>query len=120
LDFTPQPEAGVTYAAKIEKAEAKLDFSKSAEEVHNTIRGLSPFPGAWFELELAGKPTRIKALRSTIASGTAAPGTLIGPDLTIACGSGAVRLTQVQREGKGQMDAATFLRGAGVLPERVI
>jgi methionyl-tRNA formyltransferase len=119
LDFTAQPEAGVTYAAKIDKAEAKLDFSKSAEEVHNTIRGLSPFPGAWFELELAGKPTRIKALRSTLASGGAPAGTLIGPDLTIACGTGAVRLTQVQREGKGAMDAATFLRGAGVLPERV-
>lgn len=120
LDFTPQPEAGVTYAAKIEKAEAKLDFSKSAEEVHNTIRGLSPFPGAWFELDLAGKPTRVKALRSTLASGTAAPGTIIGPELTIACGTGAVRLTQVQREGKGAMDAATFLRGAGVLPATVI
>jgi methionyl-tRNA formyltransferase len=119
LDFTAQPEAGVTYAAKIDKAEAKLDFSKSAEDVHNTIRGLSPFPGAWFELELAGKPTRIKALRSTLASGSAPAGTLLGPDLTVACGTGAVRLTQVQREGKGAMDAATFLRGAGVLPERV-
>jgi methionyl-tRNA formyltransferase len=119
LDFTAQPEAGVTYAAKIDKAEAKLDFSKSAEDVHNTIRGLSPFPGAWFELELAGKPTRVKALRSTLATGDAPAGTLIGPDLTIACGTGAVRLTQVQREGKGAMDAATFLRGAGVLPERV-
>jgi methionyl-tRNA formyltransferase len=119
LDFTAQPEAGVTYAAKIDKAEAKLDFSKSAEEVHNTIRGLSPFPGAWFELELAGKPTRIKALRSTLATGDAPAGMLLGPDLTIACGTGAVRLTQVQREGKGAMDAATFLRGAGVLPERV-
>jgi methionyl-tRNA formyltransferase len=120
LHFTPQPEEGVTYAAKIEKAEAKLDFSKSAEDVHNTIRGLSPFPGAWFELDLAGKPTRIKALRSTLASGSAVPGTLIGPDLTIACGNGAVRLTQVQREGKGAMDAATFLRGAGVLPTTVV
>jgi methionyl-tRNA formyltransferase len=119
LDFTAQPEAGVTYAAKIDKAEAKLDFAKSAEDVHNTIRGLSPFPGAWFELELAGKPTRIKALRSTLATGDAPAGMLLGPDLTIACGTGAVRLTQVQREGKGAMDAATFLRGAGVLPERV-
>jgi methionyl-tRNA formyltransferase len=119
LDFTAQPEAGVTYAAKIDKAEAKLDFAKSAEDVHNTIRGLSPFPGAWFELELADKPTRVKALRSTLATGDAPAGTLIGPDLTIACGTGAVRLTQVQREGKGAMDAATFLRGAGVLPERV-
>jgi methionyl-tRNA formyltransferase len=120
LDFTVQPEAGVTYAQKIDKAEARLDFSKSAGEVHNTIRGLSPSPGAWFELELAGKPVRIKALRSTVVAGTAAAGTLIGPDLTIACGSGAVRLTQVQREGKGAMDAATFLRGAGTLPATVV
>lgn len=116
LDFTPQPESGETYAAKIDKAEARIDFSRSAEEVHNLIRGLSPFPGAWFELELAGKPVRIKALRSTLASGSGAAGTLIGEGLTIACGSGAVRLTQVQREGKGAMDAATFLRGAGPLP----
>ena len=116
LDFTPQPESGETYAAKIDKAEARIDFSRSAEEVHNLIRSLSPFPGAWFELELAGKPVRIKALRSTLASGSGAAGTLIGEGLTIACGSGAVRLTQVQREGKGAMDAATFLRGAGPLP----
>jgi methionyl-tRNA formyltransferase len=120
LDFTPQPETGATYATKIDKAEARLDFSKSDEEVHNTIRGLSPFPGAWFELELAGKVTRIKALRSTLVEANAAPGTLIEPGLTIACGAGAVRLTQVQREGKGAMDAATFLRGAGTLPERVV
>ncbi|QYO77399.1 methionyl-tRNA formyltransferase [Devosia salina] len=119
LDFTPQPASGETYAAKIDKAEARIDFSKSAEEVHNLIRGLSPFPGAWFELELGGKPVRIKALRSTVADASGAPGTLIGDDLTIACGSGAVRLTQVQREGKGAMDAATFLRGAGALPDAV-
>ncbi|NGP17270.1 methionyl-tRNA formyltransferase [Devosia aurantiaca] len=118
LQFTPQPEAGTTYAAKIDKAEARIDFTQSAEAVHNQIRGLSPFPGAWFELGLGGKPMRIKALRSTLASGSGAPGTVLD-DLTIACGTGAVRLTQVQREGKGAMDAATFLRGAGTLPERV-
>jgi methionyl-tRNA formyltransferase len=116
LDFTPQPESGETYAAKIDKAEARIDFSRSADAVHNLIRGLSPFPGAWFELELGGKPVRIKGLRSTLANGSGAPGALIGEGLTIACGTGAVRLTQVQREGKGAMDAATFLRGAGTLP----
>ena len=116
LDFTPQPKSGETYATKIDKAEARIDWSKSAEEVHNLIRGLSPFPGAWFELELGGKPTRIKALRSTLASGSGKPGALLAEGLTIACGSGAVRLTQIQREGKGAMDAATFLRGAGPLP----
>lgn len=118
LDFRPQPDAGAIYAKKIEKAEARIDWSRPAEDVHNHIRGLSPFPGAWFELELGGKPVRVKALRSTLAKGQGASGTLLD-DLTIACGSGAVRLTQVQREGKGAMDAATFLRGAGPLPELV-
>jgi methionyl-tRNA formyltransferase len=117
LHFTPQAEDGVTYAAKIDKAEARIDWTKPAAEVHNLIRGLSPFPGAWFELTLNGIPTRIKALRSTLVSGSGPAGTIL-PDLTIACGSGAVRLVAVQREGKGAMDAATFLRGAGALPER--
>lgn len=118
LDFLPQTEAGAIYAKKIEKAEARIDWSRAAEEVHNHIRGLSPFPGAWFEIELAGKPVRVKALRSTIAAGSGAPSTML-EGLTIACGTGAVRLTQVQREGKGAMDAATFLRGAGAMPPRV-
>jgi len=119
LDFTPQPEQGVTYASKIEKAEGRIEWSRPAEEVHNHIRGLSPFPGAWFEMELGGKPARLKVLRSTLAQGSGAPGTVL-PDFTIACGSGAVRLIQVQREGKAAMDAATFLRGAGTLPQSVL
>jgi methionyl-tRNA formyltransferase len=118
LDFKPQTEDGAVYAKKIEKAEARIDWSRPAEQVHNHIRGLSPFPGAWFELELAGKPVRVKALRSTLAEGSGVPDTLLD-NLTIACGSGAVRLTQVQREGKSAMDAATFLRGAGALPASV-
>ena len=116
--FTPQAEEGVTYAKKIEKAESRIDWSRPAEEVHNLIRGMSPFPGAWFELELNGVTTRIKVLRSTLAAGSGAPGTIL-PDLTIACGGGAVRLLSVQREGKAAMDAATFLRGA-VMPERAL
>jgi methionyl-tRNA formyltransferase len=115
LTFTPQPEAGVTYAHKIDKSEARIDWCKPAPEVHNLIRGLSPFPGAWFELELSGRPVRIKALRSSLAEGNAAPGTIL-PDLTVACGTGAVRLTLVQREGKAAMDAAAFLRGTATLP----
>ncbi|WDR00667.1 methionyl-tRNA formyltransferase [Devosia sp. J2-20] len=118
LEFTPQPEEGTTYAKKIEKAESRIDWSRPAADVHNHIRGLSPFPGAWFEIDLGGKSVRVKALRSSLGEGTGAPGTLLG-DLTIACGDGAVRLTQVQREGKGAMDAATFLRGAGTLPAAV-
>jgi methionyl-tRNA formyltransferase len=115
LTFTPQAEVGVTYAKKIEKSESRIDWSKRAQEVHNLIRGMSPFPGAWFELELGGQLTRVKAIRSTMGVGSGAPGTIL-PDLTIACGDGAVRLLTVQREGKAVMDAATFLRGAGVLP----
>jgi methionyl-tRNA formyltransferase len=117
LTFTPQAEAGVTYAYKIDKAEARIDWSRPAAEVHNLIRGLSPFPGAWFELVLNGQPVRVKALRATLADGAGAPGTL-RDGLTIACGTGAVRLVTLQREGKGPMDAASFLRGAGELPER--
>ncbi|GHA31781.1 methionyl-tRNA formyltransferase [Devosia pacifica] len=119
LEFTPQQQEGVTYASKIEKSETRIDFSRPAEEVHNHIRGLSPFPGAWFELGIGGKPVRVKALRSQIATGDAAPGTILD-GLTIACGTGAVRLVQVQREGRGPMDAETFLRGVGTKPDRVL
>ena len=120
LDFTPQSADGVTYAKKIEKAEARIDWSRPAAEVHNHIRGLAPFPGAWFELDLAGIPTRVKVLRSTLAEGAGAPGTILDADsLTIACGAGAVRLVHVQREGKSGMDAAAFVRGAGDLPSAV-
>ncbi len=115
LTFTPQREEGLTYAHKIEKAEARIDWSRPAAEVHNLIRGMSPFPGAWFELELGGQMTRVKVLRSTLGSGSGAPGTIL-PELTIACGDGAVRLVTVQREGKAAMDAPTFLRGSGVMP----
>jgi methionyl-tRNA formyltransferase len=117
LTFTPQTEAGATYASKIDKAETRIDWSKPATAVHNLIRGMSPFPGAWFELELGGQLTRVKAIRSTLGAGSGAPGTIL-PDLTVACGEGAVRLLTVQREGKAAMDAATFLRGAGTLPEQ--
>jgi methionyl-tRNA formyltransferase len=119
LEFTAQPEEGVTYARKIEKAEARIDFSRPAREVHNHVRGLSPFPGAWFEIELGGKPVRVKALRSTLADGQGKPGAVI-EGLTIACGEGAVRFKQVQREGKGAMDAEAFLRGAGDLTGRQV
>jgi methionyl-tRNA formyltransferase len=107
---TPQPEAGVTYAQKISKDEARIDWAKPWSEVHNLIRGLSPFPGAWFTLD----GVRVKALRSIKAEGRGAAGTLLDEALTIACGQGAVRLTQVQREGKKPMSAEEFLRGAAV------
>lgn len=104
---TPQLEEGVTYANKITPAEARIDWSASAREIDGKIRGLSPYPGAWFELNGA----RIKALGSRIASGAAAPGTVLDDQLTIACGEGAVRLTRLQREGRGALDAVEFLRG---------
>jgi methionyl-tRNA formyltransferase len=117
LEYAVQAAEGVTYAKKIEKAEARIDWSRPAADVHNQIRGLSPFPGAWFEIELGGQPTRVKVLRSTLAAASGPPGTILdAATLTIACGDGAVRLVQVQREGKAAMDAAAFLRGAGTLP----
>jgi methionyl-tRNA formyltransferase len=114
LSLTPQPQAGVTYATKISKDETRIDWSKPASQVHNHIRGLSPFPGAW--CEIGG--VRVKALRSTRAEGEiaakAAPGTVLDDHLTIACGEGAVRLVQVQRAGKQPMQAEEFLRGTPV------
>ncbi len=112
LFATPQASEGVLYAAKIGKAEARIDFNRTADEVHNHIRGLSPFPGAWFE---AAGPTgtmeRIKVLRSEQAEGNGSPGAVLDDNLTIACATGAVRLIDVQRAGKRPMQAAEFLRG---------
>jgi methionyl-tRNA formyltransferase len=110
LTLTPQPESGVTYAQKISKAETRIDWSKSARAVHDHIRGLSPFPGAWFELD----GVRVKALRSTLGAGSGSPGTALDDKLAIACGDGAIRLVQVQRAGKQPMSADEFLRGTPV------
>lgn len=103
----PQPDAGVTYAQKISKDETRIDWNKPWQEVHNHIRGLSPFPGAWFEVG----GVRVKALRSTKGQGSGKPGMLLDGKLTIACGEGAVQLTQVQRAGKQPMATDEFLRG---------
>jgi len=110
LTLTAQPDEGVTYAGKISKDETRIDWAKPWRDVHNHIRGLSPFPGAWFELGGA----RVKALRSAPGEGSGAPGTVLDDKLTIACGAGSVRLTQVQRAGKQPMDAQDFLRGTAV------
>jgi methionyl-tRNA formyltransferase len=110
LQLTPQPSTGVTYAEKIANTETRIDWSKPWKQVHDHIRGLSPFPGAWFELG----GVRIKALRSTKGVGSGAPGTALDDRLTIACADGAVRLTQVQRSGKQPMVAEEFLRGTPV------
>ncbi|TAY77535.1 methionyl-tRNA formyltransferase [Rhizobium ruizarguesonis] len=111
LPLTPQPEDGVLYAAKIDKAETRIDFSRDAKDVHNHIRGLAPFPGAWFELEIGGKPERVKVLASERAEGQGAAGQLLTDDLVVACGSGAVRPTRLQKAGGKPLMAADFLRG---------
>ena len=112
LSLTPQPEAGVTYATKISKDETRIDWTKPWNQVHDHIRGLSPFPGAWFEVG----GVRVKALRSTRGEGRGAPGTVLDDRLTITCGDGAVQLIQVQRAGRQPMQAEEFLRGTKVEP----
>ncbi len=97
LPLTPQAADGVTYAAKIDKGETRIDWNRDAVDVHNHIRGLSPFPGAWCEMNFGGKPERVKIIGSTLAAGTGAPGQVLDELLTVACGDGAVRLTRLQR-----------------------
>ena len=109
----PQPAEGVTYAAKIDKAEARVDWSRSAAEIDRQIRGLSPYPGAW--CDVAGE--RVKLLRSRLATGQGEPGAVLH-DMTVACGDGAVEITLAQREGKRPMEPAEFLRGLR-LPSRL-
>lgn len=108
-----QPQDGVTYARKLSKSESRIDFTKSAAEVHNQIRGLSPFPGAWFEAPENGtnEKVRVKALKSEVVEASGEPGEVIGEDLTIACRVGAVRLLTVQRAGRRMAHTDEFLRG---------
>ena len=114
LAFHPQSQTGVTYAEKIRKDECRIDWSRDAADVHNHIRGLSPFPGAYLEAALGRKVERIKVLRSGVAAGSGAPGEVLDGQLTVACGSGAVRLIQLQRAGKSAVSARDFLNGASV------
>jgi methionyl-tRNA formyltransferase len=114
---TPQAESGATYARKIKPAEARIDWSRPAIEIDRQIRGLSPFPGAWFMAETPKGPLRVKALLSRIGLGAGAPGELLDDRLLIACGEGAVRLLRVQAEGRRAQDADEFLRGRTLLAE---
>ena len=116
LQLTPQSAEGVTYAAKIDKAEARIDWNKPAREVLRHIHGLSPFPGAWCELPIDGEPVRVKILRGEIAGGSGAPGELLDDRLAIACQQGAFRILELQRAGKGAMKAEEFLRGTPLKP----
>jgi len=108
LQFSPQPASGATYAAKIDKAETRVDWSQSWHAVHNRIRGLSPFPGAWCEIACE----RVRLVRSTKGQGSGPPGTVLDSCLTVACGEGAVRIVDLQKAGGRPMRADEFLRGS--------
>jgi methionyl-tRNA formyltransferase len=118
LQLTPQAAEGVTYAAKIDKAEARIDWNKPVREVLRHIHGLSPFPGAWCEMPLEGVSQRVKILRCEIASGSGSgePGTVLDDRLTVACAQGALRIVELQRAGKQPMKADEFLRGTPLKP----
>jgi len=116
LQPEPQPEEGVTYASKIDKAEARIDWSRPATEVDRQIRGLSPFPGAWFDLG----GTRVKVLASKLAEGEGAAGEVLDDTLRVGCGEGAVQLIRLQRAGKAAQDAQTFQRGAQIAAGTVL
>ncbi len=103
----PQPETGATYAAKISKEETRLDWTRDAATLRNQVRGLSPAPGAWTEIN----GERVKVLKAALAEGAGAPGTVLDDRLTIACGAGALRLDILQRPGRGPMAADDLLRG---------
>ena len=111
LTCAPQPNDGVTYAKKIDKAESRIDFRQPAQIVHNLIHGRSPMPGAWFELTLGKRTERVKVLRATVSAQGGFAGTLLDDELLVACGSGSIRLIEVQRAGKTPMSAQEFLRG---------
>jgi len=114
LGFTPQPAEGVTYAAKIANEDARVDWTEAAIRVHDRVRGLSPFPGAFATIDLGRGPERLKILRTARVEGAGPAGTVLDAALTVACGEGAVRLLQVQRAGSRAMPADEFLRGVPV------
>jgi methionyl-tRNA formyltransferase len=116
LQLTRQSSEGVTYAAKIEKAEARIDWHGPARDVLRHIHGLSPFPGAWCEIPIENEPVRVKILRCALADGSGAPGEVLDDHLTVTCGQGAIRLLELQRAGKGPMKAEDFLRGTPLKP----
>lgn len=110
-NFTAQGDDGATYAHKLEKSESRIDWAKPVDAVHNHIRAMSPYPGAWCEINLGGKPTRVKILQSEVVEGSGKPGEVLDEQLTIACTSGAVRPVRLQKAGKQPCDRQEFLRG---------
>ena len=111
LECQAQNDADVTYAAKLNNKETRIAWTLPAQDVHNHIRGLAPYPGAWFELKQGDRAERVKVLGSVLADGSGVAGTLFDERLTVACGKGAVRLTRVQRAGKRPVTGEAFLRG---------
>jgi methionyl-tRNA formyltransferase len=111
LALMPQSQEGITYAAKIDKAETRIDWTRPWHEVHDHVRGLSPFPGAWCEMMADSRPARLKLLRTTRGHGSGPPGTLLDDGMTIACGEGSLRVVELQRAGRAAMKADEFLRG---------
>ena len=116
LQLTKQNDQGVTYAAKIEKTETRIDWHKPARRVQRHVHGLSPFPGAWCEMPIEGEAARVKILRCAIEDGSGEPGKLLDDYLTVACGEGAIRIIELQRAGKAPMKAEEFLRGTSLRP----
>jgi methionyl-tRNA formyltransferase len=116
LQLKPQPAAGVTVAPKIENRETRIDWTRPWKAAHDHARGLSPVPGAWFALEEAGGPLRIKVLRTTRGEGHGPPGTLLSGRFDVACADGAVRILELQRAGRQPMRAEEFLRGTKTAP----
>jgi methionyl-tRNA formyltransferase len=110
LQAVPQDNAEASYAPKIDKAEAKIDFSQTAEAIERQVCAFAPFPGAWFEFD----GERVKVLKAEMVDGNGTAGTTLDEALSIACGSGALGLLRVQRAGKPVMDAADFLRGKAI------
>jgi len=116
LRLTRQSDEGVTYAAKIDKAEARIDWARPAQDVLRHIHGLSPFPGAWCEILSEGEPARVKILRCEITAGSGAAGDLLDNRLAVACKQGAIRIIELQRAGKAPMKAKDFLLGTPLKP----
>ncbi|NLH81121.1 MAG: methionyl-tRNA formyltransferase [Phyllobacteriaceae bacterium] len=116
LGFAPQADDGVTYAKKIDKAEARIDWTRPAKEIHDGARGLSPFPGAWCEVATGDRVDRLKVLRSTVVEGSGAPGAILDAEGTVACGTGALRLVEVQRAGAKPQPAKQALAALKLAP----
>jgi methionyl-tRNA formyltransferase len=121
LTCTPQTAEGVTYAAKIAKAETRIAWSRPAADLHNLVRALAPSPGAWCEMPIGDNPERVRILKATPASGAGPPGTVLGvAPFVVACGEGALRLLELQRAGRGPVPADEFLRGVRLDPSATL